>query len=376
MSLLKPLGNEQGYLKAGLLGFQKSGKTRTSVELAVGTRAFFNLTGPIAMFDTESGSGYVAEMIKKVTGQDLLGVRSRSFADLLQFGKECVSGGVSVAIVDSVTHPWVELCGSYLSDINAKRKAKNLYALRKLEFQHWDAVKTIWREWADLYLNSPLHLIICGRAGFTYDFEKNDETGRKELIKTGTKMKVEGEFGFEPSLLIEMEREMVVKDEGTTVMRHKATVLGDRFGVIDGATCLDPTFEFFLPHLKRLKPGAHAPVDVTTKTATGADEEGSSEWMQEKRLRTIYCEEAQGLIVSLFPGQTKEEKKAKTDLVEQAFGTRSWTAVENTQSDLLRSGLERLKELCAAYQDAAPPVDGDELEGAAPLAPAKKGKKS
>jgi hypothetical protein len=53
-----------GHLKAGFLGFAKSGKTHTAVELALGTRDFLKLTGPIAMFDTERGSEYWAPRVR------------------------------------------------------------------------------------------------------------------------------------------------------------------------------------------------------------------------------------------------------------------------------------------------------------------------
>src|SRR5262245_48093468 len=104
MALLKTLGTGQGYLKAGFLGFQKSGKSYTAAELAIGVRQFFKLAGPIAMFDTEGGSEYLAGRIKQQTGADLVGVRSRAFDDMVAFGHECVAAGVAVAIVDSVTH--------------------------------------------------------------------------------------------------------------------------------------------------------------------------------------------------------------------------------------------------------------------------------
>ena len=88
---LQKLANEQGYLKAGFLGFPKSGKTFTSVKLAIGTIKLFKLDGPVALFDTESGSNYVADMIKSETGKDLLGVRARSFNALMQFAKDCIT---------------------------------------------------------------------------------------------------------------------------------------------------------------------------------------------------------------------------------------------------------------------------------------------
>lgn len=340
---LKKLENEQGYLKAGFLGYQKSGKSYTAVLLAIGVRKFFGLQGPIAFFDTESGSGYVASMVREATGTDLLGVRARSFAELMQFTKDCMEAKVSVAIVDSVTHPWRELTDSYLVQVNAKRAERNLYPLQKLEFQHWAAIKAIWQPWSDFYLNSPLHLIVCGRAGAIWEMEKNEETNRRELVQAGTKMKVEGEFGFEPSLLIEMEREQQPDGKGGFKMLHTATVLGDRFNVIDGKTMVNPTFEFFKPHVEKLKPGAHAPVNVESRTQTGADLEGFGDWDREKRKRTILCEEIQGAIVAKYPGQSAEDKKAKADLMGRIFNTRSWTRIESMDSQSLEQGLQRLR---------------------------------
>jgi hypothetical protein len=279
-------------------------------------------------------------MVRKETALDLLGVRARSFSALISFADDCIKEKVSVGVVDSITHPWRELCDSYLVQLNEKRVGKGWQKIGRLEFQHWGEIKAMWEPWSEFFLNSPLHLIVCGRAGAIWEFEKNEE-GRKELVKAGTKMKVEGEFGFEPSLLIEMEREQVPDGQGGFKLIHIATVLGDRFGVLDGKTETNPTFEFFQPHIAMLRAGAHAPVDVSTKTRTGADVEGG-DWEKERRQRTILCEEIQGAIVSKYPGQTNEEKRTKGDLLFEIFGTRSWTKVENMQSSMLRDGLQRL----------------------------------
>src|SRR5262245_11780671 len=191
-SLLTTLGQGQGYLKAGFLGFQKSGKTYTAAKLAIGTRNFFALEGPIAMFDTEGGSEYIAPMIRKETGKELLGIRSRSFDDLMRVSDECAAAGVSVLLVDSVTHVWRELCDAFLKQINERLASYKppRARRRRLEFQDWAEVKGVWSRWTDYYLNSALHIIICGRAGYEYDFEENED-GKKELIKTGIKMRSE-----------------------------------------------------------------------------------------------------------------------------------------------------------------------------------------
>ena len=339
--MLTVLGKGQGYFKAGLLGFNKSGKTYTAAILAIGIRKFFSLSGPVAMFDTEGGSEYIAALIQRETTTDFVGVRARSLQEMLETGKECEREGISVYIVDSITHPWRELMNSYLTEVNSQRAGRKLPPRTRLEFQDWGAIKNTWAPWTDFFLNSKLHIIVCGRAGDIYEYQENEETERRELIKTGVKMKTETEFGFEPSLLIEMERIQKVGEK--TALIHRATVIGDRFGVIDGESADNPTFEFFLPHIERLKPGAYAPVDTKNKTPIGIDDSGDIDWVQEKKQRAILCEEIQGLMVEKWPGQTAQEKSEKLALLERIFQTRSWTRVENTNSSVLREGLEKVR---------------------------------
>jgi hypothetical protein len=209
---------------------------------------------------------------------------------------------------------------------------------------HWSAIKGkgLWQDWTDFFLNSKLHLIICGRAGYEWDMEK-DESGRNQLVKSGVKMRVESEFGFEPSLLIEMERQQVEGSDGGFTIKHLARVLGDRFNVLDGKEGNNPDFTFFKPHCELLKPGKMVPVDTAIKTETGADVEGNVPWDREKQQRTILCEEIQGLIVSKYPGQSADDKKAKAQVMQDFFGTRSWTKIESMDSLALRNGLDSMR---------------------------------
>lgn len=349
---------KQGYLKAGLLGFPKSGKSYTATMLAIAVKKFFNLNGQIAMFDTEAGSLYLAPLVEKLTGQKLLAIRKRSVKDLIAWGQACIDGGVSVGIVDSVTHPWRELCDSYLKQKNEQRSKARKSPQDKLQFQDWGPIKERWAIWSDFYLNSALHLIICGRAGFDYDFVENDD-GKDELRKTGVKMKTESEFGFEPSLLIEMSRNQSLSDKAHRITRE-ATVLGDRFGIIDSKVCefrslndpvaeLDAVLDFFRPHLELLSPGSHAPVDTASRTEFDmVDGDDRSSW--ERRQRTILCEEVQGELTRVWPGQTAKEKAAKLEAVEKHFNTRSWTAVESMGIDQLKRGLIDLRAALANQQ--------------------------
>lgn len=367
MGLLQQLGGGQGYLKAGFLGFPKSGKTWTAMLLACGVREFFSLAGPIAIFDTEGGAEYVAPEIRRRTGMEPVGIRSRKFDDLVGVAREAEADGISVLIVDSVTHVWRELCDAYLIQINEARQRKAerggvpFSPQKRLEFQDWNTIKPKWATWTDLYLNSQLHIIICGRAGYEYDFEeRDDDSGKKDLVKTGIKMKTESEFGFEPSLLVQMERvQSAERGRFTGAISHHATVLGDRFSVIDGHEADNPDFEFFRPHVAMLTPGAHAPIDVRPGTDMGVSEDGDT-WAKEKRQRAIYCEEIQGELLRAWPGQTAVEKKAKAEAIEAAFSTRSWTKVEGLPSDSLREGLTTIRALVNVA--AAPSSDTENKE--------------
>lgn len=352
-----------GYLKAGFLGFAGSGKTITASLLAAAAREILGQTGPIAFFDTESGAAYIKGHLQTLSGQKPLIKRARSFDDLMTFGRACVEAGVSVAIVDSITHVWRELCDSYLTQKNEARRAAGRAPQKRLEFEDWNVIKPRWAYWTDLYVNSPLSMIICGRAGWEYEMERNEETGRKELNKVGIKMKTEGEFGFEPSLLVEMEVQQALRG-GSTVpdISRRATVLKDRFTVLDGK-CMEfdsiafdeaglqkaytSVKRFFSPHLSLLVPGGANRIETGKQSVFDIDETGEARMLREKREREILCEEIQAEIVTAFPGQSAVEKHAKAEVLKETFDTGSWTKVESMSAGQLRAGFARLKDILA-----------------------------
>jgi hypothetical protein len=355
-------GSGQGFLKAGFLGFPKSGKTHTAMLLAIELRKRLAIKGPIAFLDTEAGVEYVAPRIRKETGLAPIGKKSRSFKDLMELGKACENGASSILIVDSITHIWREACDAYLLQINNARDSRNLSRRQRLEFQDWNAIKAVWGRWTEFYLNSQLHIIICGRAGFEWDFEETettDGTVKKELVKTGVKMKVESEFGFEPSLLVEMERVQVPAQDAKDKFRfvHRARVLGDRFDVMDGLVCDNPTGDWFLPHIESLIPGAANIVDTTVKTDMGVDEGGDAAFVRERRQKNILLEEIQGEIVKALPGQSAVEKKKKVEVLDKCFGTKSWTAVESMAIGKLEVGLTAVRSFLGSTVPEPAPAE-------------------
>lgn len=362
--MMESLDTGQGYLKAGFLGLAGSGKTRTATELAIGTREMLGLTGPIAMADTEGGAVYVAARVKEATGLPLVGIRSRALDDVKRWMHQCVAEGVSVAIIDSVTHYWREVCDTYLRRLNDSRGRKRLAPLDRLEFQHWQAVKSseMWGGFSDLFLTLPLHVIVCGREGYEYAMEERDDgSGKKDLVKTSVKLKTEGEFGYEPSLLVRMQQEQDMVAGELRGIARRATVLKDRFGRLDGATdefraddAPGRTFGFFRPHVEMLTPGAAVALDTTRTSDITVAEDGSTEWHRERRQREIACEEiAAELDKAGLGGTGNEAKRARPKLLEDCFGTSSKTALENTSANALREGLARLRIRIGEMKEAS-----------------------
>lgn len=359
MALFKKAVSTSAFLKAGLMGFAGAGKTRTASDIAIGLALMMQKRGlpqgkrPIFFLDTETGSDFIIERVKDA-GLEISTSKTRAFVDLTAAVREAEKEA-SVLIIDSATHFWREFCESYQKKKNRSR----------LEFQDWATLKAEWGSFTDLYVNSACHIILCGRAGFEYDFFEGED-GKKELQKTGVKMKAEGEMGYEPSLLLLMEREINMKTKRTFRVAH---VLKDRFGILDGKElCSEdtggPTFEMFLPHIERLNlGGTHLGVDTSRTSEALFAHDGTTRWKHEQQQKAIALDEVKEEIQKMYPGQTAPDKAAKADALEQAFGTRSWAKVESMKLDQLKVGRDRIWEISRGHRYGEEPADPSDTGG-------------
>lgn len=339
MSMLKPASNRMAYAKVGLYGTAGSGKTRTATEIAIGIQKAIGSTKPVVAFDTEPAFSFVLPLFKEAGIELLVADESRALADLMKFMDEAEKVA-DIAIIDSITHVWRDAQESYLARLNNNRKKDGKRPLQALEFQHWRPIKAAWAEFTDRFLSSKLHVIVCGRAGQVYEYQdKDDGSGKKELISTGTRMATEKELGYEPSLLIEM----IADRQGGKIV-NTALVQKDRSDKLNGAELRMPNFESFAPHFRALNIGGEHFGSMQQRDSQGmfedADEAG---WDKEKRQREIWSEEIQGLLTKRWPGQTADEKKAKADALEAILFTRSWTKVESTHSSKLEAAYHELR---------------------------------
>lgn len=327
------LENTKPYFKAALEGFAGSGKTYTASLIAKGLYRLIKSKKPIVLFDTERAVKFLKPLFEEAKIPVLV-KESRSMADLKETMERCRQGDTDILVIDSISHVWENFLEAY------KQKVKRT----NLQFQDWGIIKPTWKkEFSDVFVNDPYHIIMCGRAGYEYSFEKDEDTGRRELLKTGVKMKVEGETAYEPDLLVLMERYEKVLGKKKKVWRE-ATVIKDRANLIDGKTFVNPVFENFKPTIDMMLSN---PVKIQTpaerdSTVLFKTEEDKREW---KKRKDKALEEIQGYMVSIWPGQSAADKKAKVDVLEEAFKTRSWTAIEDMSSEVLETGYKKIQEI-------------------------------
>lgn len=324
---------QAAFLKAGFFGFQGSGKTWTASRLAISLHQHIHSQKPIGFIDTETGSDFVYPLFKDA-GIELQVDKSIAFKTLIE-DMDAAVNTFDILIIDSITHFWREMLRAYKA---AKRRTF-------ISLKDWGPLKDEWHTFTSRYVNSRLHVLMCGRAANIFDdVEEEGETGKREFktVRVGTKMSAETDTGYEPSLLVEMQKVFV--GEGGAYVR-RASVIKERFGVIDShefdfspTDAQDYVFQCFLPHIKCLNLGGeHVGVD-TSQTSAGLFESNGTSVSEVRKQQTVLSEEVEGLIVSLFPGQSAEEKKCKADVMQVAFGTRSWSAIKDLLPEKLREG--------------------------------------
>ncbi len=342
--VLQKAKKEAAFLKMGIYGEAGSGKTFTSTRVAIGLHKYIKSDKPIAFADTETGSDFVLRFFE-AEGIELLAAKTRAFKDLLEIVDEAEKS-CSILIIDSITHFWNELIDSFMKK----------HQLSRLSLKHWQPLKQTWREFTDRYVNSKLHIIVCGRSADRWD-EVEDEEGIKELKKVGTKMRTETEMGYEPSLLVEMEAVQLSPKAGGQYI-HRAYVKKDRFDVINGQVFDNPGFESFLPHIELLNLGGeHKALEVGRDSQDIFDNEN----IGEKKIikREILLEKIGNEIKLLYPGQKEEEKVARLKFMKDIFGTHSWTEVTNMKIEDLEKGLKKIE----AFQKLRSKAQKKEMKG-------------
>lgn len=187
---------EQAALKMGIYGATGRGKTFTALLLAEGLAKIEHKR--VAFVDTERGTDFyckpVAERKAHPEAFDFDALYTRSLTETIAAVRSLSPSEYSVVIIDSMTHLWEAARAAY-----SGRTTK----AGTIPFHAWASIKKPYKELVAMLLNSPLHVILCGREGKEYE----EDTETEELKCVGSKMKAEGETPYEPHILLHLEHE-------------------------------------------------------------------------------------------------------------------------------------------------------------------------
>lgn len=327
-----PIENDQPFLKLGAQGFAGSGKTFTLALIAAGLHKRIGSKKPIAIFDTERSSKFLRAFFAE-QGIKVIVKKSRSLKDLSETIARCEAGASDILMIDSASHVWENWIDEY----------KVSKRITDIQFQHWGQIKPAWKKrFSDPFVTSAVHILMTGRAAFTYGKETNEDTGKKELVTTGVKMRVEGETAYEPDLLIEMQRvETMAHDGGRRVWRE-AVVLKDRSRLLDGKTLgPNPDYKSFEPLIEYLLSDV-VPARPDTQSSDADLVEEQDQTDRTKTDRKVLLEEIEAMMKAAAPSRSDADAKWRFESMQECFGTGSWTKVGMLNVATLRKGLERL----------------------------------
>jgi hypothetical protein len=223
---------KQARLKVGFYGPPGSGKTFTALLLAEGLAKAEGKR--IAVLDTERGTDFYSLKAPRAVHPeafDFDALYTKSLADVTEAVHALDPHEHAVVVIDSISHLWDAAIDAYQG-----KKTKG----DGIPMPAWAQIKKPYKSLVRHLLDSPLHVIICGRQKNVFD--TNDQG---EMVKAGVGMRAEGETEYEPHVCIRME----VRRGDSTVY---AVFEKDRTGILANRTIPNPSFSTFAPMLDLL----------------------------------------------------------------------------------------------------------------------------
>lgn len=329
-----PLVAENHFIKLSIGGFAGAGKTRTASEFAAGLYKDLGMTGPILILDNELSARFL-EPYFRAQGIPTLVKDTDTLGDVLSAFDFLEKKEVALVFIDSLTKMWYKFVRDYRANHNN----------RKMQLNDWGVVIPEWQErFSDRLVKVKGNIVFTGRGGYEYDLEEVEEGGRtkKQFVRSGVKMKLQGETAFETDINVWMESKEEVENGRVVKQWREALIMKDRSATIDGKVFVNPTYNDFKPvvaFLRTVPMGAIAgPSD--TRNLAPSDMYPEKKKEREEALESIMASFDQ---LGLSP-QSGEGKKLKLDLWEMVFKTNSKQKVEGMFLDRLKASADLLSD--------------------------------
>jgi hypothetical protein len=313
-----PLANNHPFVNLGIFGGPASGKTRLAAKVAIGLWRRIKSQKPIVIIDTERSSRFLVAMLA-AAGVPTVIRPTRSLVDWATATRRAADGAADIVITDSLSHIWEDFGAAFV----AARDIKG-----DLSPSDWVSLKTVWhREWALPFTSAPVHQIFTSRSADQY-VDVVDADGKVDSIRAGTKIRGEAETAYEPSLLVEVAREVVDNEP-----RFTGRVLKDRSMTIDGALLASPAYLDLVPAIEDTLRGAAPAVVVEESSATSLFAAGADA-RQAKRL----VEDVRGELTRRGLGPQQ-----RAQVLTGVWGTASWSRLGSMDAAVLEQGLAKLR---------------------------------
>lgn len=190
---------EQVWLKVLLSGASGSGKSYSALRIATGLAE--KCGSGIAYIGTEgSRDKYYSNEFNYDLQQMSDPFTTDKYMNAIQ---EAVNGGYKVLIIDSLSHEW-----KWLNDTHDKMPGNS--------FTNWGKLKPKHRQFMDMVLNSPIHVIATARG--KDDWVLEDKNGKQVPKKVGMGQQQDKDISYEytVSLMIAQDTHIASADKDNT----------------------------------------------------------------------------------------------------------------------------------------------------------------
>lgn len=234
------------FIKLAITGPSGSGKTYSALRLA------FGLGSPVALLDTENGSG---SLYANLGDYDVMELDAPFTVQKYVSGiQDAVAAGYQVLIIDSLSHAWAGDGG-----LLARKEA--LDARGGNPFSNWASISKEHEAFKSALLQSPIHIIGTMRSKTEYVMHE-ERSGKAVPRKVGLAPVQRDGIEYEFSTVFDV------------AMDHAAVTTKDRTGLFDGLAEL--LTERHGQRLRQWLEGADGPAarDVPSSGAGGVADHG------------------------------------------------------------------------------------------------------
>lgn len=208
---LRQAERRQAKLRIGLFGPSGAGKTMSALRLAHGLAPWEK----IAIIDTEAGS---ADLYSHIGPYNVMKLEAPFTPErYIEAIRACEQAGMSVVIVDSVTHEWSGVGG-------VLEIADQLAVAAKNSFSVWNKLTPRHNRFIDAIITSPCHMIACARTKQDYVLNQVEKGNKVINVPEKVGLKAVTREGFEYEMTIAFD----------IAINHYATTSKDRTGLFMG----------------------------------------------------------------------------------------------------------------------------------------------